>query len=428
MNLSMLNTPLPKSYLEINAHVVNCDSSTTQHLNTTDVTLPDGSEFSSGQLKLEQTLINPIPDAGSIVLSAPSAQDGRLLVSSDNLGAQLVAFQSDVSDEIVSTDTLTSAKCNDGNEFIVTTNTNQRIVIDDDVTLKTINYVEGVGGSGARLVMVNSNGTIVLNAGDLSSPSLTMNPVGLRLSSLNQKFQRIMDANQDSAQVYSPYVGYQVYRDEIGDTYQIFRDSSNVERIRVDSQGVQICSQYRLPLVGGSVGDSLQTSAPGITSWVTPPPSFSSYSRVTVSGIAAQSIIGSVLNSTTTPANSFSLGSSWKIRFFGTYNVAAAQTVVLSVLIGGVSVALTPALGMENSPASWSSEWTLTVQAVGVAGVAKMALNNTSRMDATVTCSTSIKSTNIDTTISNVVGLTAQLSVANADTFICESVSFSRVV
>lgn len=308
----------------------------------------------------------------------------------------------------------------------------QRMTIDADITIKTQTYVASGAGTGAQLMLKDSDGSVYLGNGATYKPRITIDGpdgFGLNLIGYNQAFRRVIDANQDTSLVYSGFVGFNVKRDEIGTNSQRFRDTSNVEQMRIDPTGIRIRSAYTLPTADGAAGASLQTNGAGACSFVAPSPSFSSYARVVVSGFARQTLISaSIFGSTTIPANTFVLGSVWRLQAHGTYSVVAAQTIVISILMGGVVVAFTPALSIANSPAPWSSVWVLAVQAVGVAGVARLASGSTNRLDTVVACSNTVDSTNFNTTVANVLDFTSKFSIANADTITCESVSISRIV
>ena len=130
---TLLTTPaLNKVFLNL-----VCNSVTTSFIEAKGIDMNDGSSFSGGFLTIHETLINPIPDNQDVVVSAPVAQDGRLLVSSQTLGAQTVAYLSDIpivpapfqDNNIVSNDSLTEAKCADGDIFTVTNSTGTKINI-----------------------------------------------------------------------------------------------------------------------------------------------------------------------------------------------------------------------------------------------------------------------------------------------------------
>lgn len=131
---TLLTTPSTnKAFLNIYCSSVNSSTSTSAEFDT-----PDGSSFTSGSLKLQETLITPIPDVGQCVINAPASQDGRLVVSSQTLGAQTVAYVSDipppvptVSDKIESNDLQTTAECKDGDIFVVNIAGSDRVTCDN---------------------------------------------------------------------------------------------------------------------------------------------------------------------------------------------------------------------------------------------------------------------------------------------------------
>lgn len=312
-------------------------------------------------------------------------------------------------------------------EIKLKTDSLDRLIMDDATTiLRTKNYVYSVGG--ATIGLYDANGAVQIAAGNLNRPSISMNELGIRISSLDQKFQREMTDIRDAAQVYSAIMLSQIYRDEITETYQAFRDDYGAVQLQIDATGVKVSNAYTLPTADGISGASLQTNGAGACSFVSPPPLFSSYGRVIVSGVARQTLCSaSILGSLTIPANAFALGSVWKLQASGTYNVVPAQTVVLSILMNGVAVAITPTLAIANTPAPWSSSWVLTVRAVGAAGIARLVAGSANRLDSVVVCSSTVETANFNTTIANVMDFTSTMS-AIGDTITCESVSFSRVI
>lgn len=503
MNLQYFTSELPKAYLRINAHEINSDSSSVQHITTNDVTLPDGSEFSSGQLKLEQTLINPIPAAGSVVISAPVAQDGRILVSSDNLGAQIVAFKGDpvVVSELISNDTFSRVNCNDGDNITASINgvnkieiddvkttisstnsrlnlaslssgidadnttffsasnvgntenmsivvlpnqtmiyqdsgTIQRMVVDDNVTLNTKNY----GLSGSQLQLTDA-GFMTLRDGNgdiLIEMDSGLKEIKTRAGPITPVETRIVDGgiSYDMFTNVGPNAGQMQNRFNMTSVDTRFRNVDNEPCIQFSQAGVMIGNNaYTLPFnpppVAGQYIESTGVVLPNLsieTVWMTPPPKFSSYAKKIVTGVARQSLLSaSIYSSTTIAANTFTAGSVWRLSAYGIYNVAPAQTIVLSILMNGIAVAFTPALAIANSPSPWSSSWLMTVQTVGGAGIGKLASGSTNRLDSSVICSNTVDNANFNTTVANVIDFACTLSLAG-DNITCESVSFSRVV
>ena len=135
MNLDLLTSTGTKPWLNI-----YCESIRTTYVEAETIETSEGSSFSGGFVTLHETLINPIPDNQDVVISAPVAQDGHLLVSSQTLGAQTIAYVSDIPTPTIlnlieSTDTVTIAKCSDGGLFTVSTSTVDRVIVDaNDVT------------------------------------------------------------------------------------------------------------------------------------------------------------------------------------------------------------------------------------------------------------------------------------------------------
>lgn len=428
MNLQQLTSALPKPWLNISANSLTASTAVIENidLNTLDVNTVDSETIKSNDLLLNQNAVVGVPDNGYSMLYADNLN--RLKVASQLAPTETIAYQSDMpaTNEIISLDTFSRVRCSDGDNITASINGVNMMVIDDGFYLKTKSSAPY--GAGSRLVL-RDDGVCALGANDINKPYILMDTDGFRLSGFNEDFQILLDASRIGSFVLSPLINAGVFRDDIDATNQIFKCGLNVERLRINENGLTVNNAYKLPVTDGTDQAVLKTNGTGQASWVAPSPAFSSYAKVIVTGIARQSLIAplSVLGSLTIPANKFELGSVWKLSAYGVVSVAAAQTVVLSILLNGVVVAFTPALSMANSPTPWSSSWVLTVQAVGAGGVARLATGSTNRLDSSVVCSNSVEAANFNTTVANVFGFTSTLSLAG-DNITCESVSFSRVV
>lgn len=208
MNFTLLSDPSPKPWCNINCNTITSEMSMSASFDT-----PDGSSFTSGSLKLLETLITPIPDAGRCVINAPVSQDGRLVVSSQTLGAQTVAYVSDippppsVPDKIESADTTASVICQDLGE----------IKMEADNVGNTSNTT-------ARLTPTTY--TLSQKAGGIDYPRQTVDGV-------NQTF-------------YSPL---------------------GSEKLRISSSGVRINNLYSMPSTVGVAGAILTSNGAGLTTW-----------------------------------------------------------------------------------------------------------------------------------------------------------------
>lgn len=318
----------------------------------------------------------------------------------------------------------------------------QRMVVDDiESRLQTKTY--GVSGSQLQLTdagfmtLRNGTGSVKIEISTASTEVKTragvITPVECRMNNGGIAF--------DVFTTIGPFAGQLQNRLLFTSVDTRFRNNQNSPVLHMSNDGVMIGNNnYTLPFnqiptagqyieaTGVILGNLSVQSV-----WKSPPPKVSSYGQVVVSGavvgVARTTLCSaSIRGSLTIPASSFELGSVWKLSAYGTYNVVPAQTVVLSILMGGIAVAFTPALSIADSPASWSSSWVLTVRAIGAAGVARLVSGSTNSLDTTVVCSTTTDSANFNTTIANVLDFTSTFSVANADTITCESVSFYRIV
>lgn len=325
---TLLTTPSTnKAFLNIYCSSVNSSTSTSAEFDT-----PDGSSFTSGSLKLQETLITPIPDAGQCVINAPASQDGRLVVSSQTLGAQTVAYVSDipppvptVSDKIESNDLQTIAECKDGDIFDVNVAGVDRIVIDNDSTkLRTKSILIGpqasfidlnddgrfaIGSIGANngLIDANLGNLAIIGAGASSAIELALSPPKITTSVFNGSFRAT--------------------REIIDQTTQTFYDPSNVERLRVDASGVTINNAYRMPTSDGTPSQVLQTNGFGAVGWATPQVYglFSQTSIKTVSNTAVETtLIGAGVGiGLTVPAGYFQDGYSFLYKTGGVFRDSA---------------------------------------------------------------------------------------------------------
>ncbi|MDP4225291.1 MAG: hypothetical protein Q8910_02780 [Bacteroidota bacterium] len=485
MNFSLLSDTQSKPWCNI-----HCNSVTSENIDVNNI---DSNTIKSDDLLLNQSAVIGVPDVGYSAVYADNAN--RLKVASQLGPTETIAYQSDIpaSNQIISTDTLTYAKCSNGDKFNVSLSGvdslllnnvksnltcgnsslnlaslstgldsdsttyfassnvgnsqnmaivllpsqamifqdsgNPRMSIDDtESTLRS----KGYGTLGSRISLNNDSGFSIDQTGGTSSIYADPNTHIMSITSGSPAAQLKLQDGEISHYVFTnegPNTGGLQVRDYISQVDQRFRLPNNDPILQLSEGGVNIEDCYTLPRTIPTVGQSIQADGIGGSLWVSPPPSFSSYARVSISGNIAQSLVSpSILGSVNIPANTFVLGSVWRLNCDGTYAVGALQTIVLSVSFNGVTLALTNTMSMANSPSAWSSSWYLTVQAVGAAGVAKLSSNSTSRMNSSVACSNTIDTSNFDTTVNNSIDMVGKMTINNADVFSCESVSFSRVI
>ena len=388
MDLSILTsgTPQTKPWLNIVANNIN-----TSTVNAVALDTFDGSSFSGGFLTMHETLINPIPDNQDVVVSAPVAQDGRLLVSSQTLGAQTVAFLSDIpivpapfqDNNIVSNDSLTEAKCADGDIFTVTNSTGTKINITpstydfdnvnslihlsptpDGSSQVNTTYMSATNGVTNSAVAVTQDTLLLVKD---SLPRLILdNEISLKNAS-NTQCVRVYDygtqlfgAGQPLAtgikssinldgdiffnredpifglleiflcqgtdtRIWSPSTASEV---DIDNSF-IKLKRNTVEKLKIDDTGVNVSQSYYLPTNTGTVGQVMTTNGVGVASWQTPNGIglYSQTSPQTVANTNAETtLIGAGVGSLTVPAGYFQLGYAFMFRTGGLFRDNALNT------------------------------------------------------------------------------------------------------
>jgi len=427
MNFSLLSDANPKPWCNINCHSLKSDLVNAQTIDTF-----DGSSFSGGFLTLHETLINPIPDNQDVVVSAPVAQDGRLLVSSQTLGAQTVAFLSDIpiipapfqDNNIVSNDSLTEAKCADGDIFTVTNSTGTKINITpstydldninsfihlsptpDGSTQANSTYMGATNGITMGAVAVTQDAVLLVKD---SLPRLIVdNEISLKNASNTQCLRvydygtQVFGAGQPLAtgvrcsinldgdiffnredpvfglkeiflcqgtntRVWSPSTASEVNIDE---SY-IKLKRNNVEKLLIDNTGVKVSQSYYLPATVGTNGQMMTSNGAGTSSWQTPTPAYGIYSAtapVTVANTVVQlSIIGAGVGSLTIPAGVFTAGMAYGYKCGGTFGALNNALIRFRLTNSGI---LFDSGNLQFSPAIASGRpWNIDVTFVYTGG------------------------------------------------------------
>lgn len=167
--------------------------------------------------------------------------------------------------------------------------------------------------------------------------------------------------------------------------------------------------------------------------------------RLSSAATVANTVTETFLASMTIPANDAVVGAEYRIKAFGTYGVTATPTLNIRVRLGGVggtSWAQTGALTTQSGVTNrlWIVEQLLMCESVGVsaswtgplhakltgilAGSAPF-VNDTAEITTVID---GTASTTVDSTISNVFGITATWGTANAaNTITCKGFVAERV-
>jgi hypothetical protein len=147
---------------------------------------------------------------------------------------------------------------------------------------------------------------------------------------------------------------------------------------------------------------------------------------VTVSGTTSElSIVGSGVGTLSVPTNGFSVGDSFAVRVSGDLGANNGNTLTLRVKSGSAEFGVVGPISMPNVTSShFSFEITFTIRAVGTAGNAKIQSSGFFTFTQNAGSSfegdnfSTLNDTTFDTTIPNVLDLTAQFNSTNAANFI----------
>jgi hypothetical protein len=147
---------------------------------------------------------------------------------------------------------------------------------------------------------------------------------------------------------------------------------------------------------------------------------------ITVSGTTSElSIIGPGVGTLSVPTNGFSVGDSFAVRISGDLGANNGNTLTLRVKSGSVEFGVVGPITMPNVTSShFSFEITFTIRALGTAGNAKIQSSGYFTFTQNAGGSfegdnfSTLNDTTFDTTIPNVLDITAQFNSTNAANFI----------
>ena len=141
-----------------------------------------------------------------------------------------------------------------------------------------------------------------------------------------------------------------------------------------------------------------------------------------ITGITESTLINGGVGTLTVPANGFQVGDSYRAIFGGVMNAANNQTIRIRVKAGAVTLLDS---GLQNLGSSvvndvWSLNVDFTIRQIGGAGVASIVSLGSFHYTKTNNASVQgfgfnvVNNTTFDTTVSNVLDVTAQWGSANA--------------
>jgi hypothetical protein len=141
-----------------------------------------------------------------------------------------------------------------------------------------------------------------------------------------------------------------------------------------------------------------------------------------ITGITESTLINGGVGTLTVPANGFQVGDSYRAVFGGVMNAANNQTIRIRVKAGAVTLLDS---GLQNLGSSvvndvWSLNIDFTIRQIGGAGVASIVSLGSFHYTKTNNASVQgfgfnvVNNTTFDTTVSNVLDVTAQWGSANA--------------
>lgn len=164
---------------------------------------------------------------------------------------------------------------------------------------------------------------------------------------------------------------------------------------------------------------------------------FTMLTPVTVSLTSAETtLLGSGLGSLITPANTIAVGQSSHSVASGHIGINLSPTLTLRLKGGPASsinlAVITIPLSTITAGSAWKLTSDYTVKSIGAAGVASMYVNSTFIVYDTINpptyASSTLNTTTFDTTVNNVISLTAQWSVAaSTNTITCSQFTTNSV-
>jgi hypothetical protein len=382
MNLQQLNSPLPKSWLNINCNELNAN--TMNVVNNLDVQDIDAITTQTQSLLLDQNVVASIPMVGYSLIYADNTD--RLNVASQSQPTQQIAYLSDVmllTNEIISNDLSCNVKCSNGGIVESNINGNQRLLMNDTgyTSLRT-NSVD-------TRIDIDNNGSIYWASNGL--------PVLYVLGS--------------SSRIWSP-------------------DNSILLTLE-NGSGVRINNSYYLPTSDGTLDQILSTNGAGVTSWVSPK-IYGLYSAtgvpVTVVSTNLQTnIIPSGVGSLDIPAN-ITPGSSFILKAGGVFRDNVNNTQFTFRLLNNLNTLFSTGLLTLNS-VPVSTPFNIDIQFTYMGGsqmITNFKFSYNSGSSALGFVSQQVNNS-YNATIINTIGLTLQFVVSSINnTLTCNYLTLNK--
>jgi hypothetical protein len=197
-----------------------------------------------------------------------------------------------------------------------------RLVIDDNKSaLYSKNATTGPAGS---LIELNNDNTFTLGCFGANNGIIECRPDSMAMygNSANSSFiltgSNIITALSNGAG--------RIDREILDTTGQTFKDSTGVERLKVDSTGVVINNAYNMPLTGGASAQVLTSNGASTPLWSTPQV-YGLFSQTSIKTVAntnvETSLIGTGVGSLSVPANYFQNGYSFLYKTGGIFRDSA---------------------------------------------------------------------------------------------------------
>lgn len=144
----------------------------------------------------------------------------------------------------------------------------------------------------------------------------------------------------------------------------------------------------------------------------------------------ATSIFGTIVGSTTLPANFFGVGKTITINASGTYQqTSSSQTCTLALTIGGVSMG-SIAFNHSNpiGPIYWDAQWIITCRTTGATGTLQYSGKGSLNSTPVFYFITPATSGSINTTTTNAIAMTAQWGNANPSNIFITSLNYGNFI
>lgn len=217
--------------------------------------------------------------------------------------------------------TNTTQIVNGSSEVKINVDTVDRLVIDNNKSaLYSKNATTGPAGS---LIELNNDNTFTLGCFSANNGIIECRPDSMAMygNSANSSF--ILTGSNITTALSNG--GGRIDREILDTTSQTFKDSTGVERLRVDSTGVVINNAYSMPLNVGTLAQVLTSNGGSSALWATPQ-IYGLYSQTSIQTVAnttaETTLIGAGISTgsgLTTPAGYFQDGFSFSYRTGGLF-------------------------------------------------------------------------------------------------------------